>query len=352
MMKSYKEMSESVLKSINEHNIKKNTRKEILKRAIPLGCLCIALIGGGIFWNINGYHHSAPVNTNGENQVTTLEDNDLMHTSAVHEEYNPIPNDSYDQKVYKWICSRYKDEALYYTYTGFDSFTELTAANAEAQQYILNSMSEAERKQWENRLNFLNIENIFSLDEEAFLPRQDLWEMNIDIAYIIGYRTVFELYKNEEDCRNGKQATSDDVEGVEEGMIMKVYFAEPYKQPDEPPSPDDVPYILHDIGIFESTTVGELKDRLYFIDREDIKIYEIILVDINSDPPSTRISELTDDGENFKDAYGIYIEYTYLGEVYAIDFYSVDYYPNSSIRRIFQWSYFALKSEFPFRSFL
>lgn len=222
MMKSYKEMSESVLKSINEHNIKKNTRKEILKRAIPLGCLCIALIGGGIFWNINGYHHSAPVNTNGENRVTITEDNDLMYAS-VAESNKTEPNNSSNQKEYVWICSRYENGTLYYRYTGFDNMEDYSAANAEARRKVLYSMSEKEREQWESRLDIENM--FFYVDIATFTTfnefRQALWERNSTDGEV-----HFDLYQNEEDCRNDKKLSFTTDRSFAEGMILKVYIAE------------------------------------------------------------------------------------------------------------------------------
>lgn len=482
MMKSNKEMSESVLNSVNEYKIRRNMRNEILRKAVPLCCLCVLLAAGGVFLGIGGYESLSPTKTEGESKPTSAQNSEpaVYATEAetslnisvpaqledacwipnryangyMYFRYTYIAEDSnaseakengknqvffymnseeiqqwenyldieslllssdifsesvptfstlseryqallerepkkgepvfdlyrdkvdcyYDNKLsgdisikegmiikahieggappssepdpgwqdYKWVCTMYNEGAVFYEYLPFDSAEEYNEQNEVGKAKVLAAMSEEERKQWKNRLD---IEDVFPyFDIYSFKTIDRLYKVLLERDFEDGY-VDFELYERGEKI---KYVTN---RFFSYGMNLKVYLSG-FPQGDQPvgqPDPNDIPDIIKGKkidGINGNTTVGDIKNRLNALGCEDITVYEIELIDPDSKPIDYRHSRVMSDEEDLSNAYGIYIEFDYLGETYALEFFSEEI----GSLRVFHKGEFALKSEFPLKS--
>ena len=481
MMKNYKEMAESVLNSVNEYKVKRNIRNEILRKAVPLCCLCVLLAAGGIFLGIGGYESLSPAKTEGENKPTSTQNSEpaVYATEAetslnisvpaqwedacwipnryangyMYFKYTYIAEDSnaseakengknqvffymnseeiqqwenyldielllfssdifsesvptsstlseryqallerepkkgepvfdlyrdqvdcyYDNKLsgdisikegmiikahieggaptssrpepgwenYRWVCTGYSDGAVNYEYTTFENMEEYKKQNAVGKAKALAAMTEEEKNRWKDRLD---IENVF--------PDMNIYNyMSIDRFYKAlferdpnGGEVDFEFY-----CRGEKVgAVTNRFFSYE--TTLKVYLSgfPQTVQPDGQVDPNDIPDIIKGNridGINGNNTAGDIKDRLNALGCENITVYEIELIDPDSDPIDYRHSRVMSDEEDLSNAYGIYIEFDYLGETYALEFFSEEI----GSLRVFHKGEFALKSEFPLR---
>lgn len=281
-MKSYEEMAESVLKSVNEHKIKKNTRNEILKRAIPLCCMGAVLVTGIVVWSSRGY--SVPVNSQGEETSavtqgtqpqngaaeTDTSPDDVTTTAA---ESKPTDMDISDANLpssedvsakYMWRCLRYEEGAWYYKLTRVSEsdLETIKRIEKETEIKILNEMDEAERALWSYRIGIAIA--IMENDDYVAINSLDEWYLRISERNLEdGTRCVF--YKNEEDFRNEKWTET----GIlEEGAIMKIYIKENIYNP---PTAADSPWIIAE-QLQKIKTVGELKE-LPYLDQVSVYVY-------------------------------------------------------------------------------
>ncbi|MDE7280194.1 MAG: hypothetical protein K2N36_00440, partial [Ruminiclostridium sp.] len=458
-MKTYKEMAESVLNSVNEYKIKKNIRNEILKKAVPLCFLCVLLGAGGVFWSAGGYGSLSPAKTEEESKDSSPQDSksDTQTTTAnntvsisvpdqfgeacwipdwfengnMHFKYTYIDKDStaeelkeigknrvyfymstaemeqwenyldiesllssldifgesvptfstlserykamlereagegepsfalyrdqvdcyYDNKLFgdisikegmilkahikgsvpissdpepgwenhRWVCTGYSNGAVNYEYItieGYDHKGQNDAGKAKA----LAAMTEEEKPRWKDRLD---IENIF--------PDINIYNY---ISVDRFYKALFEKYPNGGDVNfdfyyRGKKVGAVTNLFFSMDTTLKIYLSGyPQKeQTDGHPDPNDIPDIIKGAkidGINGNNTAGDIKDRLTALSCENITVYEIELLDPDSKPIYTQHSKVMSDDEDLSRAYGIYIEYDYLGETYALEFFSDD----------------------------
>lgn len=320
MMKSYKEMAESVLNSVNEYKIRRNIRNEILRKAIPLCCLCVLLAAGGIFWGMGGYSYLSPANTEEESKVTSTESGepDVFAT----ETNDPLHISVSGQGDYtRWIPYRYENGYVYFKYTCFDNVSDMETAKTDGKNRVLENMTSEEIQQWEN---YLDIETmLFSAVQGYFSTLGDSYKALLKKEPKDG-EPIFDLYRDQVDCYYDNNLLSETADiSIKDGMILKahIFGALQTEQPDKQPSPEDILKALDYGGIYETSTVGGLKNKLSFLDRNSIKIYEVIPVDLKVIPiPTKKSEEHTDENSNFMGAYGIYIECDYMGETYAVEY--------------------------------
>lgn len=290
-MKSYKEMSESVLKAVNEHNVRKNTRNEILKKAIPLCCMCAALAVGVIFWSNRGNfaavsNENTTVNNQNIPPQNGAEEPDDSSGNAASNVYDLTPDDAAktdsdpsstrtdaSEKRLVWRCLKYEDGAWYFELTSVSSDAEASVIVMESEkekiQSALNDMTEYEKDIWntitEYYISYVKdatshttsegfaSSNIFNADSVDSLYTQ-LQERDLED----GIRYVF--YKNEEDFRDGNAMTSG---AFEEGVIMKEYTVLQWNA-NTAPKASDVPWIIAE-QLQYSKTVRRLNDNISFL---------------------------------------------------------------------------------------
>lgn len=342
-MKSYKEMAESVLNSVNEYKIRRNIRNEILRKAIPLCCFCVLLAAGGIFWGTGAYSSLSPANTEEESEVTSTEisEPDVDATEANDQLHISVSGQG---DYTSWIPYRYENGYVYFKYTCFDNIPDMTAAKTDGKNRVLENMSSEEEEQWKD---YLDIEvQLLSVVQGYFSAIGEKYKALLNKEPKDG-EPVFVLYRDQVDCYYDKNLLSETADiSIKDGMILKAHIVgaeqtEQTVQPDSQPFPEDITNALDYGGIYETSTVGGLKDKLSFLDRNSVKIYEIIPVDLNSDPPATKRIERKNEDSDFMGAYGIHIECDYQGETYVLEYYADSF----SSPRSFKLLIFALKRD-------
>lgn len=339
-MKTYEEMAKSVLKSVNERKIKRNTRNEILKRAVPLCCMCLILIGSVIFFGEgntslsvaatgNGSDKSSPNNTAASVSVSaSITGNNSHNNSKIDDAASDVSDTwntlSYNSEIknevsdkgnvlFGWHFVAYENYARYYELVKFMSEDLESFLNSE--QEIINKseegLSEEEKSVWTYIGTYSIIQQLdVKLGGLYFAPQDktnniessvvDLWERDLET----GIRTAF--YKNLEDCRKNKEITAGEWQ---EGMVMKVYcqYYE-YNTPDGLPKEEDVPYVIAE-QLKKDTSVKEIQELLPFISNVRVYMYS----------DNNEKIEMSSD-ETLSGVNNIEIDYTYKDKTYNVPF--------------------------------
>ena len=342
-MKTYKEMAESVLDSVNEYKIRRNIRNEILRKAIPLCCLCVLLAAGGVFWGMGGYEALAPANStdNSEDESKLTSPESSLTDPYAAEAYSPTHISVSVQGAYaRWIPYRFENGNVFFKFTCFDNVHDMETAMKNGKDSVLDNMDIEESELWEN---YLDIEiQLLSITQGYLSIIGESYGALLNKVPKEG-EPLFDLYRDQVDCYYDIKLLSEETDiTIKDGMIIKAHIVgaeqpdrnawddqnavtavtEQTEHQDEQPLPQEIPNALEYGGIYENSTVGGLKDKLSFLDRESIKVYEIIPVDLNSDPPTTKSVERKNDSSDFMGAYGIRMECDYMGETYVLEYYA------------------------------
>lgn len=161
MMKSYKEMAESVLNSVNEYKVKRNIRNEILRKAVPLCCLCVLLAAGGIFLGVGGYESSPPAKTEGESKPASSQNSEPA-VYATEAETSPNISVPVQWEDACWIPYWFENGYMHFKYTYIDKDSSAAEIKEMGKDRVSFYMSTAEMQQWEK---YLDIESLlFSSD--------------------------------------------------------------------------------------------------------------------------------------------------------------------------------------------
>ncbi|MDE6724998.1 MAG: hypothetical protein K2J79_05265 [Ruminiclostridium sp.] len=365
-MKTYKEMAESVLRSVNEYKIRRNIRNEILRKAIPLCCLCVLLATGGIFWGMGGYEALSPANTEGESKTTSADSNIISADSNVTSPESTEPDINVSETnsplsitvsvtgaCARWIPYRYENGYVYFKFTCFDSVPEMETAKDKGRELVLGNMDPEEEELWKN---YLDIEiQLLSITQGYLSIIGENYKALLNKVPKDG-EPLFDLYRDQVDCYYDKKLLSEETDiTIKDGMILREHIVgaeqnwesketgqgDQTREPEGQSLPEEIPDALEYGGIYETSTVGEFKDKLSFLDRESIRVYEIIPVDLNSDPPATKRVERKNEDSDFMGAYGIRIECDYQGETYVLEYYADSF----GSPRSFKLLIFALKRD-------